>query len=72
MLNEKRWKAVHDFEKAYRKKFLKNLTGKRSLKIFNDLYQFGQQLVDKDYYKRLDHIKIKTLAKVHSSFMKVK
>lgn len=71
MLEQRRWDIVHRFEHKLRESTLKSLTPAKSLKIFNDLYQFGQK-IDKAFYKRFEPENVQALAKVHSIFMKVK
>jgi hypothetical protein len=69
---DRRWDILKNFEDKYKEKFLRNLTEEKSLEILKDLYLFAQEIVDKNYFKRLNKRKIQTLAKVHSMFMKVK
>jgi hypothetical protein len=42
------------------------MSEKESLDIFLDLYQSGQDFVDRKYYSTLNAEKIKALSRVHS------
>lgn len=65
MMND-RWHKIKKFEIRYKKKFLRQMGEKESLDIFLDLYQSGQDLLDKKYYSTLNLEKIKALARIHS------
>lgn len=71
-LDGRPWKAVNDFENHYRKTYLSKLTEKKSLEIFNNLYQFCVKLSGKSYFRKLDSMKIETLTKARSRFAKVR
>ena len=70
MRHDHRWRLLREFEDEQRNRTLKQLTEKKSLEIFDNLYQFSRAFVNKGYYKKLDLIKIRALATVHSRFAK--
>lgn len=69
---QKRWDIYHKFEKEQKAHFLKKLSEKESLGIFRELYRCAYNLSGKSGFNILDKDKIKTLARVHSIFGKIK
>ena len=65
MMND-RWRKIKEFEIRHKRKFLRRMSEKESLDIFLDLYQSGQDLLDKKYYSILNLEKIKALTRIHS------
>ncbi len=65
MIND-RWHKIRKFEIRYKRESLRRMSEKESLDIFFDLYESGQELLDKKYYSTLNLEKIKALARIHS------
>lgn len=69
---EKRWKAYYKLEQKTKKIFFNKISAGDGFKILKELHQFVYNLKDKAGLEKLDMTKIKTLAKTHSIFGKVK
>ena len=66
------WNTYRKFEKENKRRSLKRLSETDSFNILNQLHQFSLELSSKPRPKELNAAKIKTLARVHSMFGKVK
>lgn len=69
---ENRWRAYHKLEEKDKELFFKKTSAGDRFKILKELHQFVYNLKDKKSVEKLDMAKIKTLARVHSVFGKVK
>lgn len=71
-MNSHRWNKVREFEARYKEKSLRRMSEKKSLRIFLNMYQFSQKILDKKYYFSLDPVKIRSLVRKHSIAGKVR
>lgn len=71
MLEHKRWAVLHNFELRQKRAFLKRLSTGTGMKIFKDLYQFGQK-INRPAYGQIEFGSTGSFIRVHSIFMKVK
>jgi len=69
---KKRWRRYRKFEQEARKVFLNRISAGEGFKILKELHQFVYDLKGKPGLERLNMDKIKTLARVHYIFGKVK
>ena len=69
---EKHWKIYHRLEAKQKKHFLNKMSEKDGFKMLKELHQFAYKLGGEAGFNKLDMVKIKALANVHSVFGKVK
>lgn len=71
-MKRSRWDIYDKFEKEQKKRFLKALSGKKSIALLGELYDFAARLSGASKFDILERNKIDILTKVHLIFNKVK
>jgi len=70
--HKRAWDIVHAFEEKDRASLYKKLDSRAVYKIYAGLYELASHSIDKRYFNEINKDKIKSIARVHAIFNKVK